>query len=110
MCWGFATRSTQAFWRNSFDLNGIDLCAGVEEHSALDYGVAQTRSRVIISAFGSKRSAAAFIPQKIPRGDLTVRSVIEGLSEPAFSPKSYPRRDRPSSESLDNAAAVETIC
>ena len=64
--------------------NEIDLCAGVEEHSALDYGVAQTRSRVIISAFGSKRSAAAFIPQKIPRGDLTVRSVIEGLPEPAF--------------------------
>lgn len=62
----------------------IGLHAHVEAHSALDYGVAQTRNRVIISAFRNKRCSTSFVPRKAPRDDLTVRSVIGGLPEPTF--------------------------
>lgn len=63
----------------------IGLDAGVEECSALDFGVAQTRNRVIISGFSSASIAAAFALTKIPRKDLTVRSVIGGLPQPQTS-------------------------
>ncbi len=62
----------------------IGFRAGVEEYSALDFGVAQMRNRVIISGFSSKQIAAGFAPTKIPRKDLTVRSVIGGLPPPAY--------------------------
>lgn len=60
----------------------------VQEHSALDYGVPQNRRRVIISGFKSLAAAEAFAPIKVPRGDLSVRSAIGGLPEPAFFARS----------------------
>ena len=62
----------------------LGLHVGVERHSALDFGVAQTRNRVIISGFSSPGAAAAFTPEKIPRKDLTVRSVIGDLPQPTY--------------------------
>lgn len=77
-------------------LRAIGLHAGVAEYSALDFGVAQTRSRVIISCSSSPEVAKAFAPTKIPRNNLTVRSVIGGLPQPAFfsrdlTPEAIPR-------------------
>lgn len=62
----------------------LGLDAGVKEYSALDFGVAQTRNRLIISAFSCSEVAAAFVPAQIPRKNLTVRFVIGNLPEPAF--------------------------
>lgn len=62
----------------------IGLAPNVNEYSALDYGVAQTRSRVIISGFRDKEVAQRFRPQKVEVSGLTVRSVIGGLPAPAF--------------------------
>ncbi len=64
----------------------LKLTAGVTEHSALDYGVPQTRNRVIISGFKSQGAAGAFIPKTTSRADvdLTVRGAIGHLSQPAF--------------------------
>lgn len=62
----------------------IGLEAVVNEHSALDYGVPQTRNRVIISGFASPDCASAFAPRKVPRRDLTVGSVLRGLPMPAY--------------------------
>lgn len=62
----------------------IGLTPDVNEYSALDFGVAQTRNRVIISGFRAETVARNFKPIKVePRG-LTVRSVIGNLPEPAF--------------------------
>jgi DNA (cytosine-5)-methyltransferase 1 len=63
---------------------GLGLHWSVDEHCALDFGVPQTRNRVVISAFESLSAAAAFSPKKVPRGDLTVRSAIDGLPQPVF--------------------------
>lgn len=62
----------------------IGLAPDVDEYSALDFGVAQTRNRIIISAFASSDAARAFSPKKVRRSDLTVRSVIENLPAPRF--------------------------
>lgn len=64
----------------------LKLTAGVADHSALDYGVPQTRNRVIISGFKSEAAARAFKPKTIPREevDLTVRGAIGFLPQPAF--------------------------
>lgn len=64
----------------------LKLTADVSEHSALDYGVPQTRNRVIISGFKSEAAARAFEPKTIPReqADLTVRSAIGLLPKPSF--------------------------
>lgn len=63
----------------------IGLISNVNEYSALDYGVAQTRNRVIISAFRSEDMARRFRPEKKAKASgLTVRSVIGGLPAPAF--------------------------
>ena len=62
----------------------MGLHAGVEEYSALDFGVAQTRNRVIISGFSSPSAAAAFAPVKVPRKDLTVRAVIGHLPRATY--------------------------
>lgn len=58
--------------------------AGANEYSALDFGVAQTRNRVIISGFSSSAAASSFTPAKVPQKDLTVRAVIGNLPEPVF--------------------------
>lgn len=62
----------------------IGLIPNVDDYSALDYGVAQTRTRVIISGFRDEVVAQNFKPEKAESGDLTVRSVIGDLPEPAF--------------------------
>ncbi|GAB10055.1 putative modification methylase [Gordonia araii NBRC 100433] len=62
----------------------MGLTPDVNEYSALDYGVAQTRNRVIISGFRKEEVALNFRPKKVEAGDLTVRSVIGGLPTPAF--------------------------
>lgn len=68
----------------------LKLTAGVADHSALDYGVPQTRNRVIISGFKSEAAARAFKPKTIPREevDLTVRGTIGFLPQPAFFSRS----------------------
>jgi DNA (cytosine-5)-methyltransferase 1 len=62
----------------------IGLTPYVGEYSALDYGLAQTRKRVIISGFRDAEVARNFKPRKVKSSDLTVRSVIGTLPEPAF--------------------------
>lgn len=62
----------------------LGLTPNVNEYSALDYGVAQTRNRVIISGFRNEVVAQKFEPEKVVAGELTVRSVIGDLPEPAF--------------------------
>jgi DNA (cytosine-5)-methyltransferase 1 len=62
----------------------IGLTPDVSEYSALDYGVAQTRNRVIISGFRKEVVAWKFKPAKVAAKDLTVRAKIGTLPEPAF--------------------------
>lgn len=62
----------------------IGLTANVEEYSALDYGIAQTRNRVIISGFHNPDVAELFRPAKASAKDLTVRAVIGSLPHPAY--------------------------
>ncbi len=62
----------------------LGLTADVNEYSALDFGVAQTRSRVIVSGFKDEDVARLFKPKKVESSHLTVRSVIGGLPAPAF--------------------------
>lgn len=78
-------------------LNELKLTAGVAEHSALDFGVPQTRTRVIISGFKSESAAGAFIPKTISRADvdLTVRGAIGHLPQPAFFSRSLSADDIP---------------
>lgn len=79
-------------------LEDLELHPRVEDHSALDFGVAQTRNRVIISGFSSKAAAELFVPKKIPRRNLTVRSAIGGLPGPAFFSRDLARSDIPHHE------------
>ncbi len=62
----------------------IGLTPDVNEYSALDYGVAQNRSRVIISGFRNEEVARRFRPEKVEASGLTVRSAIGHLPAPAF--------------------------
>jgi len=62
----------------------LGLSADAVEHCALDYGVAQTRRRVIISGFKDEQAFTSFQPKKVDADDLTVRSVIGHLPAPAF--------------------------
>ncbi|OZE78331.1 DNA (cytosine-5-)-methyltransferase [Rhodococcus sp. 15-649-2-2] len=73
----------------------LGLSAKVEEHSALDYGVAQTRNRVIISAFASAEESDAFRPAKIRSDRLTVRDRIAGLPEPVYFSRAIDPADIP---------------
>jgi DNA (cytosine-5)-methyltransferase 1 len=68
------------------ELGDLGFCTCVDEHSALDFGVPQTRTRVIIAGFLEKAAADAFSPRKIKRSDLTVRAAIGGLPAPRISP------------------------
>jgi DNA (cytosine-5)-methyltransferase 1 len=76
----------------------IGLTAGVRECSALDYGVAQSRNRVIISGFHRAEVAAAFDPTHVESKDLTVRSVIGSLPPPAFYSRGLMAADIPHHE------------
>ncbi len=62
----------------------IGLTPVVDEYSALDYGVAQTRNRVIIAGFREEAVARKFKPKEVASSDLTVMSVIGNLPDPAF--------------------------
>lgn len=76
-------------------LEELGLIAGVAEHSALDYGVAQTRNRVIITGFKTETAARAFRPRTVSREDvdLTVRGAIGHLPPPTFFSKSLEVED-----------------
>lgn len=76
----------------------IGLTADVKEYSALDYGVPQTRNRVIISAFRAPAVAARFMPQKVHGSDLTVRAAIGGLPAPVFFARGIDRSSIPHHE------------
>lgn len=65
-------------------LRQLGLHTRVDEHSALDFGVPQTRNRVIIAGFREETAASTFTPRTIKRNGLTVRAAIEGLPAPAF--------------------------
>lgn len=69
--------------------------AEVQECAALDFGVPQTRRRVIVSAFSHRKAADAFEPLTIPRSDLTVKSAIGGLPPPAFYSRSLTPHEIP---------------
>lgn len=73
----------------------IGLTPVVEEYSALDFGVAQTRNRVIISGFRDGAVARDFKPNKTMAEDLTVGSVIGDLPEPAFFARDLKKSDIP---------------
>lgn len=63
---------------------GIGLTAEVREYSALRYGVAQTRNRVIISGFRDSEVARNFQPKEVTGAELTVRAVIGSLPDPVY--------------------------
>lgn len=76
--------------------NKIGLHARVDEYSALDFGVAQTRNRVIVSGFSSPEASAAFVPTKVRKSKkLTVRSVIGGLPQPVYFARGLSPNDIP---------------
>lgn len=62
----------------------LHLISAVTAHSALDYGVPQTRNRVIISGFKSAAAARKFEPEHVAGKDLTVRGAIGDLPAPRF--------------------------
>lgn len=78
--------------------NEIGLTATAEVYSALDYGVAQTRNRVIVSGFRANAVAQAFKPRKVEADNLTVRSIIEDLPDPAFFAHKLQKTDIPHHE------------
>jgi DNA (cytosine-5)-methyltransferase 1 len=73
----------------------LRLTPGVTEHSALDYGVPQTRNRVIISGFKSEGAAQRFEPERVTGKNLTVRGAIGGLPAPAFYARNLSVEDIP---------------
>ena len=76
----------------------IGLTPDVNEYSALDYGVAQTRNRVIISGFRNGDVARRFRPVKVEASGLTVRSAIGDLPAPAFFARDLERSASPHHE------------
>ncbi|GAA2872962.1 DNA cytosine methyltransferase [Microbacterium arabinogalactanolyticum] len=78
-------------------LKELELTASVADHSALDYGVPQTRNRVIISGFKHEAAASSFKPKTISREevDLTVRGAIGHLPQPVFFSRSLSADDIP---------------
>lgn len=75
----------------------LQLTASVAEHSALDYGVPQTRNRVIISGFKNAAVSEAFRPKRISREevDLSVRGAIGHLPQPMFFSRGLSGEDIP---------------
>jgi DNA (cytosine-5)-methyltransferase 1 len=65
-------------------LKKLGLHPRVDDYSALDFGVPQTRNRVIIAGFSDAQRSVTFSPRRSPRTELTVRAAIGGLPEPAF--------------------------
>ena len=77
-------KHSEAFGGILSKFDRLGLTANVEEYSALDFGVAQTRNRIIISGFRNSEVADRFRPVKIPANELTVRAVIGSLPDPAY--------------------------
>ncbi|NMN97823.1 DNA cytosine methyltransferase [Antrihabitans stalactiti] len=76
----------------------IGFAAKAEKFSALDYGVPQTRNRIIISGFSDQLTAAAFLPIPVIGKDMTVRSVIGALPAPTFYSRGLLATDIPHHE------------
>jgi DNA (cytosine-5)-methyltransferase 1 len=64
-------------------LRGLGLSVTEKELCSLDFGVAQTRRRIILSALRSKRGRGTVQPRK-RRHSATVQTAIGGLAPPAF--------------------------
>lgn len=92
------TKHSVTFRRILSRFREIGLTPHVAEYSALDYGVAQTRNRVIISGFRDEAVARNFQPKKVEAKDLTVRSVIGQLPEPVFFARDLDRSAIPHHE------------
>lgn len=73
----------------------LGLTTGVDEYSALDFGVPQTRSRVIITGFKDARAAADFRPMTAPSADPSVRAAIGSFPAPAYFSRDLRREDIP---------------
>ncbi len=71
----------------------LGFSASVGEYSALDFGVPQTRRRVIITAFRTVRIRAAFKPTTAARTQLTVRHAIAAYPEPTYFERSLKPAD-----------------
>lgn len=56
----------------------------VEKYCALDFGVPQTRRRVIIAAFADAEAAERYKLDPINSEDLSVRAAFQGIPEPVF--------------------------
>ncbi|TQM31302.1 DNA cytosine methyltransferase [Nocardia bhagyanarayanae] len=89
------TKHSIAFRGILAKFDDIGLKPGVDEYSALDFGVAQTRNRVIISGFSNPAVAAGFTPTKITGKDLTVRGAIGSLPQPAYFSRDLKPEDIP---------------
>lgn len=89
------TKHSDTFSEILSKFDEIGFVADVKQHSALDYGVPQTRNRVIISGFANEESARAFAPKKIPGNDLTVASVLRGLPPPVYYARNLDRETIP---------------
>lgn len=100
-------------------LKKLGLHPRVDEYSALDFGVPQTRNRVIIAGFREAERSAAFSPRKSPRTELSVRAAIGGLPEPAFFARGLPAASiphhpnhwtmRPLSRRFKNPEELQTV-
>lgn len=95
----------------------LGLKADVAEHSALNFGVPQTRNRIVISGFKDEVVRAAFAPRHVASDDLTVEGAIGGLPEPVFfrrglQPSEFPHHEnhwtmRPLSKRFHNPSAAD---
>jgi DNA (cytosine-5)-methyltransferase 1 len=100
-------------------LRQMRLHTSVNECSALDFGVPQTRNRVIIAGFRDQAAGEAFAPRTVKRTNLTVRAAIGGLPAPAFfsrrlSPASIPYHPnhwtmRPVSRRFSNPEELQSV-
>ncbi|MCD8571268.1 MAG: DNA cytosine methyltransferase [Alphaproteobacteria bacterium] len=75
-------------------LKNLDFQVTEKVLSAVDFGVAQTRRRVILSAMKQGNGYSEVIPQK-RKGASTVQEVIGNLEEPAFFSRSLDVKDIP---------------
>lgn len=76
-------------------LEEMGLVSDVRQYSALDFGVAQTRERVIISAFRTQGMARRFAPVARCDKEVTVREAIGGLTEPAYFSRNIDKKTIP---------------
>lgn len=73
----------------------LDLYERVDALNALDFGVPQRRSRIIVSAFQTKEAKNNFAPTTVQDTDLTVRAAIGKLPSPAYFTRNLSKKDIP---------------